>query len=220
MVLTWEGAYGKAFQVQLSDNGTTWRPQRRSPTAPAAARRSSATGTGRYLRLNLQTRATGYGFSLWEVAVHTTGGGTTDPGTGGGNGGLTGHGDVVGPADGKVRIIGSQGSWTLAVNGKKWVTKGMTWGPAISEFPANVANFKELGVNTIRTWGTDAGSKALFDAAATARHPRGRRLLARPRRRSRLGRLPELRHRHRVQDQREERHRHLGQRATRTTRAC
>ena len=38
-------------------------------------------GNGRYLRLDLQTRATGYGFSLWEVAISTTGGGTTDPPT-------------------------------------------------------------------------------------------------------------------------------------------
>ncbi|RHA40118.1 discoidin domain-containing protein [Cellulomonas rhizosphaerae] len=168
VALSWEGAYGKAFQVQLSDNGTTWTTAATVTNGTGGNQTVAAAGTGRYLRLNLQTRATGYGFSLWEVAVNTTGGGTTDPGTGGGNGGLTGHGDVVGPADGKVRLIGSQGNWTLAVNGKKWVTKGMTWGPAISEFPANVANFKELGVNTIRTWGTDAGSKALFDAAATA----------------------------------------------------
>ena len=44
----------------------------------------------------------------------------------------------------------------------------MTWGPQASEFPAHAANLKELGVNTIRTWGTDAGSRVLFDHAQAA----------------------------------------------------
>ncbi|WP_204053422.1 glycoside hydrolase family 3 C-terminal domain-containing protein, partial [Microbispora rosea] len=37
------------------------------------------TGSGRYVRMYGTARATGWGYSLWEFAVHTSGGGTTDP---------------------------------------------------------------------------------------------------------------------------------------------
>ena len=40
------------------------------------------TGTGRYVRMYGTTRATGYGYSLWEFAIYTGGSGT---GGGGGN---------------------------------------------------------------------------------------------------------------------------------------
>ncbi|WP_218917030.1 discoidin domain-containing protein, partial [Cellulomonas massiliensis] len=165
VVLRWEGAYGKAFRVQVSDSATTGFSTVATVTNGTGGNQSlDVAGTGRYLRLDLQTRATGYGFSLWEVEAYATSGGTTtptpdptDPGT-----------PDPGPADGKVRVVGSQGNWALAVNGAIWTVKGMTWGPPAGDFPQHAANLKELGVNTIRTWGTDAGSKVLLDAAAAA----------------------------------------------------
>ena len=166
VVLRWEGAYGKAFRVQVSDSATTGYTTVATVTNGTGGNQSlDVAGTGRYLRLDLQTRATGYGFSLWEVEAYATTGTTTptpdptDPGPGTPD---------PGPADGKVRVVGGQGNWALAVNGAIWTVKGMTWGPPAGDFPQHVANLKELGVNTIRTWGTDAGSKVLLDAAAAA----------------------------------------------------
>ncbi len=171
VTLNWEAAYGKTFQVQVSDSPSSGFTTIATVTngTGGANQVVAASGKGRYLRLNLQTRATGYGFSLWEVTVSTPSGSTTptdptDP--------TTPTGDLYnpripdGPNDGKVKVAGSQGNWALQVDGKQWVVKGMTWGPAISEFAGHVANLKAMGVNTIRTWGTDAGSKTLFDQAA------------------------------------------------------
>ena len=103
MTLRWEGAYGKAFRVQGSTNGTTWTTLSTITNGTGGTQSIALDGTARYVRLDLQTRATGYGFSLWEVAVRTTGGGTTTPTP-----------DPSGPADGKVRIAGSQGNRCLS----------------------------------------------------------------------------------------------------------
>ena len=65
-----------------------------------------------------------------------------------------------------VHVTGSQGNWQLTVDGKPWQVKGMTWGPATSTADAHMRDLKAMGVNTVRTWGTDATSKPLFDAAA------------------------------------------------------
>ncbi|WP_196804531.1 discoidin domain-containing protein [Cellulomonas sp. URHD0024] len=168
VTINWEAAYGKVFNVLGSDTGTGTYNTLATVTNGTGGNQSIAvSGKARYLKLDLKTRATGYGFSFWEVKVSTPSGTVTtppptDPPVTGGD---PGEG-TTGPADGKVRVAGSQGNWALLVNGKNWPIKGVTWGPAPADFPQHVANLKALGVNTIRTWGTDAGSKVLFDAAA------------------------------------------------------
>src|SRR3954463_7433342 len=65
-----------------------------------------------------------------------------------------------------VRVTGSQGNWQLQVNGAPYVIKGLTWGPAISDAERYMPDLASMGVNTIRTWGTDGTSKPLLDSAA------------------------------------------------------
>jgi F5/8 type C domain/Glycosyl hydrolases family 2, TIM barrel domain len=65
-----------------------------------------------------------------------------------------------------VHVTGGQGNWQLTVDGKPWQVKGMTWGPATSTADAHMRDLKSMGVNTVRTWGTDASSKPLLDSAA------------------------------------------------------
>ncbi|MBD0739763.1 discoidin domain-containing protein [Streptomyces sp. CBMA29] len=65
-----------------------------------------------------------------------------------------------------VHVTGSQGNWKLTVNGAPYTVKGMTWGPSNDTANAHMRDLKAMGVNTVRTWGTDAGSKPLLDAAA------------------------------------------------------
>jgi len=165
--VNWETAYGSAYQIQVSATGTgDWTNIYSTTTGKGGIESLTVSGSGRYVRMQGVKRATGYGYSLWEFQVFGTAGTPTpDPtvSTTVSTAPTTSY-----PADGKVRIVGSPGSWQLVVNGVPWTVKGMTWGPAITTFPAHVANLKAMGVNTIRTWGTDAGSKALFDAAATA----------------------------------------------------
>ncbi|MEV7245274.1 discoidin domain-containing protein [Streptomyces sp. NPDC093248] len=65
-----------------------------------------------------------------------------------------------------VKVTGTQGDWQLAVDGKPYQIKGLTWGPSIADADRYLPDLKSMGVNTIRTWGTDASSKQLFDSAA------------------------------------------------------
>jgi hypothetical protein len=65
-----------------------------------------------------------------------------------------------------VKVTGSQGNWQLQVNGAPYVIKGVTWGPAISDAERYMPDLASMGVNTIRTWGTDGTSKPLLDSAA------------------------------------------------------
>ncbi|HET9142012.1 MAG TPA: discoidin domain-containing protein [Actinophytocola sp.] len=79
VVLRWEGAYATAYQIQTSTDGSTWTTVYSTTTATGGTQTLTVTGTGRYVRMNGTARATGYGYSLWEFEVRTTGGGTTDP---------------------------------------------------------------------------------------------------------------------------------------------
>ncbi|MDI5967860.1 discoidin domain-containing protein [Streptomyces sp. SL13] len=65
-----------------------------------------------------------------------------------------------------VKVTGGQGAWQLTVNGSPYTIKGVTWGPSPSDAAADMPDLTSMGVNTVRTWGTDATSQPLFDAAA------------------------------------------------------
>jgi hypothetical protein len=79
VVLNWEAAYGTAFQIQTSANGTTWTSIYSTTAGPGGVQTLNVTGSGRYVRLYGTARATPYGFSLWEFQVYGTGGTTTPP---------------------------------------------------------------------------------------------------------------------------------------------
>jgi F5/8 type C domain len=87
VTLNWEAAYAKSFQVQTSPDGTTWTTVYSSTTGTGGVANLTVSGTGRYVRMYGTVRATGYGYSIWEMAVFTTG-------SGGGGGGVTGGGSL------------------------------------------------------------------------------------------------------------------------------
>jgi len=72
VVLVWEAAYGKAFQIQTSNDGTTWTPIYSTTTGTGGTQTLSVTGSGRYVRMYGTMRGTGYGYSLWEFQVFGT----------------------------------------------------------------------------------------------------------------------------------------------------
>ncbi len=78
--LNWEAAYGRAFQIQLSDNGSSWNTVYSTTTSTGGNQSIDVTGSGRYVRMNGTARATQYGYSLWELQAFGTGG-TSVPGT-------------------------------------------------------------------------------------------------------------------------------------------
>jgi beta-glucosidase len=74
VVLNWEAAYGKAFQIQTSTDATNWTSIYSTTTGPGGKQTLSVTGNGRYLRVYGTARGTAYGYSLYDLVVNTTGG--------------------------------------------------------------------------------------------------------------------------------------------------
>ncbi|WNM39510.1 discoidin domain-containing protein [Micromonospora halotolerans] len=76
VVLTWEAAYGRAYQIQTSTDGAAWTTVYATTTGDGGTDTLTVSGSGRYVRMYGTARATGWGYSLWELTVNTTGGGT------------------------------------------------------------------------------------------------------------------------------------------------
>jgi hypothetical protein len=72
VTLNWEAAYGKAFQIQTSTNNSTWTTIYSTATGTGGIQTLPVTGTGRYIRMYGTTRATQYGYSLWEFQVYAS----------------------------------------------------------------------------------------------------------------------------------------------------
>jgi F5/8 type C domain len=69
VTLDWEDAYATAFQIQTSENGSTWTTIYSTTTCTGGDQTISVRGTGRYVRMYGTHRANGYGYSLWEFQV-------------------------------------------------------------------------------------------------------------------------------------------------------
>jgi fibronectin type 3 domain-containing protein len=70
VVLNWENAYAKAFQIQTSTDGTTWTTIYSTTTGTGGVQTIPVSGSGRYVRMYGTQRGTGYGYSLWEFQVY------------------------------------------------------------------------------------------------------------------------------------------------------
>ena len=70
VVLTWQTSYAVAFQVQVSDNFTTWTTVYATTTGAGGRQVLSVSGTGRYVRMFGTARHTAYGYSLFEFQVY------------------------------------------------------------------------------------------------------------------------------------------------------
>ncbi len=71
VVLRWEAAYGKAYQIQLSDDAVTWRTVYSTTTGAGGVENlTGLAGSGRYIRMYGTQRGTSYGYSLYEFEVY------------------------------------------------------------------------------------------------------------------------------------------------------
>ena len=84
VTLNWEAAYGKAYQIQTSADGSNWTTIYSTTTGDGGTDDLAVTGTGRYVRMYGTARGTPYGYSLYEFAVN----GTAASGGGGGTSGV------------------------------------------------------------------------------------------------------------------------------------
>jgi beta-glucanase (GH16 family) len=72
VVLNWETAYATAYQIQTSTDGATWTTIYSTTTGTGGTQTLAVSGSGRYVRMNGTTRATQWGYSLWEFQVYGT----------------------------------------------------------------------------------------------------------------------------------------------------
>src|SRR5690242_18886454 len=72
VVLQWEAAYGKAFQIQTSADNSTWTTIYSTTAGTGGTQTLPVTGSGRYIRMYGTARGTQYGYSLWEFQVYST----------------------------------------------------------------------------------------------------------------------------------------------------
>ncbi|BCY08047.1 discoidin domain-containing protein [Actinoplanes sp. L3-i22] len=79
VVLQWDPAYAKAYQIQVSNDATNWTSIYSTTTGDGLKDVINATGTGRYVRMYGTARSGPYGYSLWEFSVYGTGGSPVDP---------------------------------------------------------------------------------------------------------------------------------------------
>jgi hypothetical protein len=70
VVLHWETAYGKAFQIQTSPDNATWTTIFSTTTGTGGTQTLNITGTGRFIRMFGTARGTQWGYSLWEFDVY------------------------------------------------------------------------------------------------------------------------------------------------------
>jgi glucose/arabinose dehydrogenase/PKD repeat protein len=78
VALSWEGAYGSAYQIQSSLDGSAWTTLKSVTGADGGSDdHPSLSGSGRFVRVYGTTRATVYGYSLWEFQVYVGASGPT-----------------------------------------------------------------------------------------------------------------------------------------------
>lgn len=69
--LYWETAYGKSYQIQVSNDGTNWTNVYTTTTGDGGTDDISFTPTlARYVKMNGTLRGSVYGYSLWEFEVY------------------------------------------------------------------------------------------------------------------------------------------------------
>jgi sugar phosphate isomerase/epimerase len=72
VVIDWETAYASGYEIQTSLDGDTWTTVHTVTDGDGLFDDLDVSGTGRHVRLYLNERATGWGFSLYEVEIYGT----------------------------------------------------------------------------------------------------------------------------------------------------
>ena len=72
IILYWEAAYGKEYDIELSYDGYIWRTayQERNGNGDQDNIVFDSVKSGRYVRIHCLQRGTQYGYSLWEISVY------------------------------------------------------------------------------------------------------------------------------------------------------
>src|SRR3984893_17780048 len=74
VVIHWENAYAKAFQIQTSNDAANWTTIYSTTACDRLQGTLNLTGSARYIRMNGTARATQYGYSIYELQVYASAG--------------------------------------------------------------------------------------------------------------------------------------------------
>jgi hypothetical protein len=69
VVLNWEAAFARAYQIQVSNDASAWTTVFSTTTGTGGVNDLAVSGSGRYVRMNGTQRGTVWGYSLWEFQV-------------------------------------------------------------------------------------------------------------------------------------------------------
>ncbi|HEY1012661.1 MAG TPA: glycosyl hydrolase family 18 protein, partial [Herpetosiphonaceae bacterium] len=70
VVLRWEAAYGRSYQIQVSNDASAWTTVATVTNGDGGVDDLAVSGTGRYVRMLGTQRATAWGYSLWEFEAY------------------------------------------------------------------------------------------------------------------------------------------------------
>lgn len=70
VVLDWEAAFGSAYEVQVSNDGSNWTTAATVTDGDGGRDEIALSSSGRYVRILGSGRGTGYGYSLWSFEVY------------------------------------------------------------------------------------------------------------------------------------------------------
>ncbi|MBN1410790.1 MAG: discoidin domain-containing protein [Spirochaetales bacterium] len=73
VILNWETAYGSDYQIQVSDNASSWSTIYTVSGGDGGVDDLIVSGSGRYVRMYGTARGTGWGYSLWEFEIYGNG---------------------------------------------------------------------------------------------------------------------------------------------------
>jgi hypothetical protein len=124
VTLNWEAAYAKAYQIQTSNDGTNWTTVSSVTNGDGGTDSLNVTGSGRYVRMNGTQRATAYGYSLFEMSVAGTPGGSTGGGTllSQGKTATASSSENSGPYPASAAVDGNTGTrWSSAFSDPQWL---------------------------------------------------------------------------------------------------
>ncbi|MEV6305365.1 discoidin domain-containing protein [Actinoplanes sp. NPDC051861] len=79
VVLQWDPAFARSYQIQVSGDNANWSPIYTTTTGDGLKDVLNISGTGRYVRMYGTARSSVYGYSLWEFSIYGTGGNPTNP---------------------------------------------------------------------------------------------------------------------------------------------
>lgn len=70
VIINWETAYGSVYEIQVSDDASTWMTVYTENAGNGGIDNLPLSGSGRYVRYNGLDRGTIYGHSFWEFEVY------------------------------------------------------------------------------------------------------------------------------------------------------